>query len=179
MAAMVVLGLTAPLALADDAEKRVFTVDVAEDLNTFVPGPPIIGGVPQRGSFFITEGKIYPGGTIPGDGSTFDPTDPNGPKPIGRWFCRGTHLVAGDQIPGTTAPWVYTSQLYLLPDDQQSLDTSGVEQTAPVVRTVTGGTGKFKDVFGVQKQEFLGAFNTTGGANLRVTFHLRKATHAD
>jgi hypothetical protein len=179
IAALLAIGLTAPMAMADDDEKIVFTVDVAEDLNTFVPGPPIVGGVPQRGSFFITEGNIYPGGTIPGDGSTFDPTDPNAPKPIGRWFCRGTHLVAGDQIPGTTEPWVYTSQLYLLPDDKKSIDTSGLEQTAPVVRTVTGGTGTFKGVLGVQKQEFLGAFNTTGGANLRVTFDLRKAAHDD
>jgi hypothetical protein len=87
--------------------------------------------------------------------------------------------VAGNQIPGTTEPWVYTSQLYLLPDDKKSIDTSGLEQTAPVVRTVTGGTGKFKDFLGVQKQEFLGAFNTTGGANLRVTFELRKAVNKE
>ena len=44
---------------------------------------------------------------------------------------------------------------------------------------MTGGTGTFKDVFGVQKQEFLGAFNTTGGANLRVTFDLRKAANKE
>jgi hypothetical protein len=179
IAALLVIALTASRAIADRDEKMVFTVDVAEDASKFVPGPPIVGGLPQRGSFFITEGKIYPGGTIPGDGSTFDPTDSSGPTPIGRWFCRGTFLVAGDQIPATTEPWVYTSQLYFLPDDKKSIDTSGVEQTAPVVRTVTGGTGKFKGFSGVQKQEFLGAFNTTGGVNLRVTFVLRKAVKDD
>lgn len=179
LAALLVVGLAAPMALADDDKKIVFTVDVAEDFNKFVPAPPIVAGVPQRGSFFITEGNIYPGGTIPGDGSTFDPTDPSGPTPIGRWFCRGTHIVAGDQIPGTTEPWVYTSQLYFLPDDKKSIGTSGLEQTAPIVRTVTGGTGKFKGVSGVQRQKFLGNFNRTGGVNLHVTFVLRKPADDD
>jgi hypothetical protein len=42
IAAMLVIGLTAPMAMADDNEKIVFTVDVTEDLNKFVPGPPIV-----------------------------------------------------------------------------------------------------------------------------------------
>ncbi len=173
VATLLVIGLAAPMVMADDDKKIVFKVDVAEDFNKFVPAPPIINGVPQRGSFFITEGNIYRGGTIRGDGSTFDPTDPSGPTPVGRWFCRGTHLVAGDQIPDTMEPWVYTSQLYFLPDDNRSIATSGLEQTDPIVRVVTGATGKFKRFSGVQKQRFLG-FNTTGGVNLRVTFVLRK-----
>ena len=28
---------------------------------------------PERGSFFITEGRIFPAGTIQGDGANFDP----------------------------------------------------------------------------------------------------------
>jgi hypothetical protein len=179
-AASLVVGLAAPLAMATDAAKHdfhggqiEFTVDVSEDFTKFVPAPPIENTIPQRGSFFITEGKIYPAGTINGDGTTFDPTDPKGPKAAGRWFCRGTHLVAGNEIPATKEPWVYTSQLYLLPDDGASIDTSGIEQTAPIVRMVTGGTGRFKRIAGVQKQEFLG-FNKLGGVNLRVTFVLKK-----
>ncbi len=179
VAVLIFLGLTVPAAMADDDERIVFTVDVAEDFNKFVPTPPLDSGVPQRGSFFITEGNIYPAGTIQGDGSTFDPEDPNVPEPIGRWFCRGTHIVAGDQIPATPEPWVYTSQLYFLPDDETSIATSGVEQTAPVVRAVTGGTGKFGNLSGVQEQEFLGGFNSTGGVNLRVTFVLRRPSNGD
>jgi hypothetical protein len=179
-AASLVVGLAAPLAMAADHAKHdfhggqiEFTVDVSEDFTKFVPAPPIENTIPQRGSFFITEGKIYPAGTIKGDGAAFDPTDPKSPKAAGRWFCRGTHLVAGNEIPATKEPWVYTSQLYLLPDDGASIDTSGIEQTAPIVRMVTGGTGKFKRIAGVQKQEFLG-FNKLGGVNLRVTFVLKK-----
>ena len=177
IAALLGIGQTAPMTMADGGRNLVFTVDVAEDGHKFVPGPPIVDGFPQPGSFFLTEGNIYPGGTIPGDGSTFDPTDPSGPTPIGRWLCHGTHLVDASLIPGTTAPWLFSSQLYLLPDDKKSLTSTGVEQTAPVVRAVTGGTGKFKDFIGVQKQEFLG-FNPTFGVTLRVTFVLRKAANA-
>jgi len=173
-AASLMIGLTAPLAMADEHARQIeFTVDVSEDFTQFVPAPPIVDGIPQRGSFFITEGKIYPAGTIQGDGSAFDPTDPHGPTATGRWFCRGTHLVAGNEIPATAQPWVYTSQAYLLPDEKSTLDTSGLEQTAPIVRAVTGGTGKFKRISGVQKQEFLG-FNKLGGVNLRVTFLLNR-----
>ena len=38
---------------------------------------------------------------------------------------------------------------------------------------MTGGTGKFNRLAGVQKQEFLG-FNQSGGVNLRVTFLLQR-----
>jgi hypothetical protein len=173
-AALVMIGLAAPMAMANDNGKHIeVTVDVSEDFTKFVPAPPIVNEIPQRGSFFITEGKIYPAGTIKGDGAAFDPTDPDGPKATGRWFCRGTHLVAGNEIPATAEPWVYTSQLYFLPDDKASIETSGVEQTAPIIRAVTGATGKFKRFAGVQKQEFLG-FNKLNGVNLRVTFLLHR-----
>jgi hypothetical protein len=81
--------------------------------------------------------------------------------------------VAGNQIPATKEPWVYTAQLYLLPDDGASIDTSGIEQAAPIVRMVTGGTGKFRNVAGVQRHEFLG-FNKLGGVKLQVRFVLRE-----
>ena len=43
-----------------------------------------------------------------------------------------------------------------------------------IQRAVSGGTGKFKNYIGIQKQELLG-FNKSGGVNLRVTFVLRRA----
>src|SRR5262245_16306689 len=42
---------------AEDDKKIVLTVDVAEDFSRFVPGPPTVGGFPQPGSFFVTQGK--------------------------------------------------------------------------------------------------------------------------
>ena len=82
-------------------EPITFTVDVAEDLaGKFVPTfvkPE--HGQPERGSFFITEGRLFPAGTIQGDGSTFHPAQSGH---IGIWICRGTHLVAANQIPAAS-----------------------------------------------------------------------------
>ena len=56
-------------------EPIVFTVDVAEDLaGKFVPTMVKPEHTqPERGSFFVTEGRIFPAGTIQGDGANFDP----------------------------------------------------------------------------------------------------------
>jgi hypothetical protein len=155
-----------------DKHRVVFTVDVAEDFSLF--NPTLVKPTdtqPERGSFFVTEGNIYRAGTIKGDGASFDP---NTAGSLGRWFCRGTHLVPASAIPAA-AFWVHTAQAYLFPDDTRSLATEGVEGNGKVVRVVTGGTGKYSGLVGEQRQEFLG-FNSTGGVNLRVTFILKKAT---
>ncbi len=169
----VVLGTGAPANAHDDRDGDdtiVFTVDVAEDFSLF--NPTFVRPTdtqPERGSFFITEGNIFPGGTIKGDGSTFDP---NREGALGRWFCRGTHLVSATEFP-TSARAVHTAQLFLLPSERASIATEGVEGNVPVVRPISGGTGPFKGYIGEQKQRLLG-FNATGGVNLRVTFTLRK-----
>ena len=153
-------------------EPVVFTIDVAEDLaGKFVPTfvkPEHTQ--PERGSFFITEGRIFPGGTIEGDGASFDP---NRSGHIGVWFCRGTHLVAASEIPAAPL-WVDTAQLFVLGrQGREQLATEGVEGGGTVTRIVTGGAGNYAGFVGEQRQTFLG-FNPTGGVNLRVTFILRQ-----
>ena len=155
----------------DSSDTIVFTVDVAEDSKLF--NPTFVKPTdtqPERGSFFVTEGNIFPGGTIQGDGATFDP---NSDGALGRWFCRGTHLVSATEFP-FSARAVHTAQLYLFPDESKSIATEGVEGNVPVLRVISGGTGLFKGYVGEQKQRMLG-FNATGGVNLRVTFRLKKA----
>jgi hypothetical protein len=152
-------------------EPIVFTVDVAEDLaGKFVPTlvkPEHTQ--PERGSFFVTGGRVFPAGTIDGDGATFDP---NKRGHIGIWICRGTHLVAANEIPAAPL-WVDTAQLFVLGrQGKEQLATEGVEGGGTVTRIVTGGTGNFAGWAGEQRQTFLG-FNPTGGVNLRVTFILR------
>jgi hypothetical protein len=149
-----------------------FTVDVAEDLaGKFVPTfvkPEHTQ--PERGSFFITEGRIFPAGTIQGDGASFDP---NRSGHIGIWICRGTHLVAASEIPAAPL-WVDSAQLYVLGrQGKEQIATEGVEGGGTSTRIVTGGAGNFAGWVGEQRQTFLG-FNATGGVNLRVTFTLRK-----
>ncbi len=156
----------------DSKDTIAFTIDVAEDFALF--NPTFVRPTdtqPERGSFFVTEGNIFPGGTIQGDGATFNP---NSTGALGRWFCRGTHLVSAAEFP-FSARAVHTAQLYLLPDESKSIATEGVEGNVPLLRAVTGGTGFFRGYVGEQKQQVLG-FNATGGVNLRVTFILKKAT---
>ncbi len=156
--------------------RTYLTVEVAEDFATFVPGPPFdaAGVVPQRGSFFVTQGKIFPEGTIEGDGSSFDP---NSDGAIGTWFCRGTHLVSGLEFPEIRFA-VDTAQAYLMPDDKQMIVTDGLEGGFgfEVQRVISGGTGEFRKVIGIQKQELIG-FNESGGVALRVTFELERVRH--
>ena len=74
-----------------EKESVVFTVDVAEDFALFVPTlVKPTDTQPERGSFFVTEGNIYPAGTIKGDGAAFDPHSGGS---MGRWFCRGSGRV--------------------------------------------------------------------------------------
>ena len=155
----------------DSDDTITFTVDVAEDFSLF--NPTLVKPTdtqPERGAFFVTEGNIFPRGTIKGDGATFDP---NGAGAIGRWFCRGTHLVSATEFP-TSPRSVHTAQLYLLPDESRSIATEGVEGNVTLLRAITGATGPFRGYIGEQKQTMLG-FNATGGVNLRVTFILKKA----
>ena len=156
-----------------DREPIVFTIDVAEDLaGKFVPTlvkPEHTQ--PERGSFFVTEGRVFPGGTIQGDGADFDPYRSGH---IGVWFCRGTHLVAASEIPAAPL-WVDSAQLFILGrQGREQLASEGVEGGGTVTRIVTGGAGNYAGWVGEQRQTFLG-FNPTGGVNLRVTFILRKA----
>jgi len=153
----------------------VFTIDVAEDFSQFVPTKVKPEDTqPERGAFFVTEGRIFPAGTIPKGGTPEAPNDfnPNGPGGIGTWFCRGTHLVSGTLFP-VTARAVHTAQLFLMPNERKSVSTEGVEGAGATVRPVTGGTGPFAGYTGEQRQELIG-FNATGGVNLRITFVLRK-----
>ena len=153
-----------------DPQPIVFTIDVAEDLaGKFVPTlvkPEHTQ--PERGSFFVTEGRVFPGGTIEGDGSTFDPYRSGH---IGIWICRGTHLVSASEIPAAPL-WVTSAQLFVLGrQGKEQIATEGVEGSGTSTRIVTGGAGNFIGFVGEQRQTFLG-FNKTGGVNLRVTFTL-------
>jgi len=161
-------------ALADgfrDPHDFVLSVDVAEDFTKFVFTPLSPGAPPERGATFITEGSLFPAGTIPDDPTDFDPAKSGS---TGKWICGGTHLVAASEIPAAPV-WVMTDQLYQLPGQERMLTTSGTEGGTVSVRAVTGGTGVFKGWVGEQRQRFLG-FNKTGGVTLRVTFRLRRAT---
>ena len=105
--------------LADASESdggrhtRRVEVDIAEDGTRFVidEAPVFDDGFPAYGNPFVTQGYIYPAGTL----SESDGVNPDGSpqypdKVIGEWSCRGYFIADGAHT--TEGSWVYTTQLF-------------------------------------------------------------------
>ena len=166
---------------------KVIKFDVAENGTRFVfdeapvhedTTPPL----PAYGNPFITEGYIYPHGTIQCDdegGCTG--TNPDGSaqfpdKVIGRWTCRGWFV--GNGMLTETGPVVITTQLYDFGDipGDKTIVSEGYERVdfnVAVGRAITGGTGKYLFARGEAKQALLG-FNETMGVSLRFKLKVKK-----
>jgi hypothetical protein len=154
-----------------------FTVDVTVDHQTFAlnpssglvlnPQPP----GPNRGSTFIVDGKIFPGGTLQkGAGMG----DPNMPGSVGTWFCKGIFTSAL----GTDDVGFDTTQRFEFSGDSNSIWTEGLEGGLGKVgvvthRTILGGTGKYSGAQGEVVQESLGT-NSGGTPNIRLTFKIQR-----
>lgn len=178
-------------AVADDNAKvshhlgRDLKFDAAENMARFVwDTPPIDPNKPPRyGSPFVTEGYLYPFGTLAGNTQTTPGNgvlangDPEFPHLlIGRWSCRGWFV--GEGAATQSGPLVITHQLFDLGrrPGEMTLCTDGIELVdvnVPVLRAVTGGTGRFVNAGGQVEQVFLGT-NVTLGVNLRFVFDLRR-----
>ena len=168
-----VLPASAPAQTTGGPSKDIvtFTVDVAEDLTgQFVPTLVRPDDTqPERGAFYITGGRLFPGGTIQGDGAEFNPGRSGH---VGIWISRGTRLVSASEM-ATATWWASTAQLFVLGRQaREQLASEGLEGSGTIARIVTGGTGNYAGFVGEQHQTVLG-FNLTGGVNLRVTFVLR------
>lgn len=110
---------------------------------------------------FITEGWIYPPGTV-SDG--FIATSDNA---VGRWFCQGWTILDGERPePHTSSTQTFTFgglvEGDLFPTD--TLLTSGLEGTFDesqiTARAVTGGTGAYLAALGACRQTHVGVNNT-------------------
>jgi hypothetical protein len=133
--------------------------------------PPL----PAYGNPFITEGYIYPHGTIQCDdeggctGTNSDGSAQFPDKVIGRWTCRGWFV--GNGMLTETGPIVITTQLYdfgEMPGDKTIISEGYelVDFNVAVKRAITGGTGKYLFARGEAKQALLG-FNESMGVSLR------------
>jgi len=74
------------------AAGKPFRVDIAENGTRFSPDetPAFPDGLPAYGAEFITEGYIYPAGTLTGPNGANPDGSPEFPnRVIGRWVCRG------------------------------------------------------------------------------------------
>ena len=189
--AILAAAITVPdNARGDDDEHRFhrwridFGFDVAEIGARFVPDDePFKDGLPAYGNSFITQGYIYPAGTlepcddpgIPCQGVNPDGSPQWPDRVIGSWTCFGWHVA--DAASASSGAAVVTTQIYEFSDTpgKVSFVTDGFElafgDSSPVRRAVTGGTGPLSRVRGQVVQNYLGFANQSGGVNL--TFRTR------
>lgn len=185
VAILIVVGLATFAAPASgqgssDASNLTVTFDVAEDMSRFVFDESIAfdDGMPKHGSAFITQGYIYPAGTLSGGNGVLADGSPEFPdKVIGEWTCRGWFV--GEGAHATTGPMVISTQLYNLGDEygDETFVSEGfelVDVDVVIERAITGGTGEYAGARGVLKQTFLG-FNASEGVNLTVEVEITQS----
>jgi outer membrane lipoprotein SlyB len=169
MTTAAVAGVSIASAAATSAADTTETieVDIAEDGTRFVidEAPVFDDGFPAHGNAFITQGYIYPAGTL---------TDSNGVNPdgtpefpdevIGEWSCSGYFI--GEGAHATEGAWVFTTQLFAFGDDADTgaetivvTGYEGAEVGAIVTGAITGGTGDYATASGAADQELLGINN--------------------
>lgn len=134
-----------PVAAMADGPLSAF--DVAEDLSRFVydEAPVFEDGMPAYGNAFVTQGYVYPAGTLDGD---VEGTKPDGSSAfpdavIGTWTCDGYYV--GDGFRTAAGTVVITRQVIVF-DDGDILITQGpelAETGIAIVRAVTGATGEY------------------------------------
>ncbi|MCA1493820.1 hypothetical protein [Sinorhizobium alkalisoli] len=132
------------VAMADGA---LPAFDVAEDLSRFVydEAPVFEDGMPAYGNAFVTQGYVYPTGTLDGgiEGTLKDGSPAFPDKVIGTWTCDGYYV--GNGFRTETGTVVITRQVIVFKDGD-ILITQGpelAETGVEVVRAVTGGTGDY------------------------------------
>jgi hypothetical protein len=177
-------------ALADDEDKKgghggveILRFDVAENAKRFIfdETPLVDDGsgkkVPGYANEFITEGYIYPYGTLSASNGVLADGSPEFPtRVLGRWTCRGWHV--GEGAVTKTGPWVITHQLYDFgkTPGNVTLTTDGLELVdvnVPIRRAIIGGTGRYALARGEAIQTMLG-FNQLQGVNLRFVLSIKE-----
>jgi hypothetical protein len=183
--AIVTAGVSIAAAADTDRHPRTIDVDIAEDGTRFVfdEAPVFDDGMPAHGNPFVTQGYIYPSGTLTDSNGVNPDGTPEFPdKVIGEWSCRGYFI--GDGAHTTEGAWVFTTQLFAFGDDAdtgaETIVVSGYEGAEPgaiVTGAITGGTGRYSTARGEAEQELLGFNNPdqpTMGINKTVELELAR-----
>ena len=161
VAALLVAATTSALAGARaPSGEEVLRFDVAEDPTRFVFSSEHVhpDGFPAYGNYFVTQGYIYPEGTlVDGEDGVNEDGSPSLPDEVlGEWTCWGVHI--GDGGHTTEGAWVVTTQLFSL-GSKKTIVTDGYELSevdVPGSRAITGGTGRYRGASGQQIQTLLG-----------------------
>lgn len=172
--------LFAALATPALAAPTLNAFDVAEDHTRFVfaPNPVHENGMPAYGNPFVTQGYIYPVGTLTEgvDGVLKDGSATFPEKVLGTWTCDGWFVADGGNT--KTGTWLISRQTYEFKDGDV-LITQGPEiadESKTSARAITGGTGEYAQLDGVMMQTLLG-FTENMGAEVR--FELQGATKVE
>lgn len=121
--------------------------DVAEDhTRIFMAAQPVHeNGMPAYGNAFISQGYIYPAGTL--DAETTGVLEDGSPAfpdlVLGTWTCDGYFVGEGGNA--TTGVWVISRQVFAF-DDGETVVTQGTEIAdlgKPNLRPITGATGEY------------------------------------
>ena len=176
------------IASASDGNRdrpRTREVDIAEDGTRFVidEAPVFDDGFPAYGNAFVTQGYIYPAGTLTSSNGVNPDGSPEFPdKVIGEWSCRGYFIADGAHT--AEGSWVFTTQLFAFgPDADSGAETivvtgyEGAEAGEIVTGAITGGTGRYATARGEADQELLGMNNpelATMGINKTVELELAR-----
>ena len=190
------LGLAAT-SCGDESEANdteTLLIDVSCDQNTIrfegpqgvnPNNPADVGPHPYYGASFVVQGVIYPSGTLSNGnenaGLLADGTPEFPNEVIGNWICRGWFIGdSNDPARGgiftPTGPFVATSQIYNLDQDNpgsETLTSEGIELidlNTPFNRAITGGTGTRNGASGTVTQTGIGA-NQTGLFNFTFEFN--------
>jgi hypothetical protein len=169
---------------AAEVRTEVIRFDVAEDGTRFLfDEAPVFeeDGMPAYGNPFVTQGYIYPAGTLSCDdegcNGVLDNGEPEFPDlVIGEWTCKG--YMIGDGAHTTSGPWVISTQVYNFGEEYgtKTIVTEGYELAdlnASVTRAITGGTGPYKLARGEQRQTLLGFHPVHMGVALQVEVEVR------
>lgn len=147
-------------------------VDVAEDGARFVFDDLNLyeDGMPAYGSAFVTQGYIYPAGTLNGSNGVLENGEPEFPDLVlGEWTCYGWMIGEGART--ETGEWVVSTQIYKF-NDGSMIVTDGfeiVDFDQPFTRAISSGTGEYRSASGEMVQVLHG-FTDAMGVNLSVSF---------
>ncbi len=149
------------LSLATMAQADALTAfDVAEDhTRIFMADAPLHeNGMPAHGNAFISQGYIYPAGTLEADTTgVLEDGSPAFPDLVlGTWTCDGYFV--GEGANATAGVWIISRQVFAF-DDGDTIITQGTEIVDTGVenlRPITGGTGDYGDIDSGVVQTLLG-----------------------
>jgi hypothetical protein len=153
-----------------EGENGVLSFEVAENATNFAwaGNPELVDGLPAARTAYLTQGYIYPEGTLTNGNGVLEDGSPEFPdKVLGQWSCWGWY--AGSEAPAGLPRWL-TTHLFnfggewgtaTLVSEGYSID----DMEVALERAIVGGTGPYDGARGVQMETNLG-FNATNGVNV-------------